>query len=62
MRRNKGRFCQARDVPKAFLGDVRQVDKNLHLVACLDESFAGICQAIADIRAGGKVEWDTVTE
>ena len=62
MRRDQRRFREARDIPKALFGDVREVDEDLHFVAGADELFTGRGQAVAGIGPAGKLERDAMAE
>src|SRR5690606_26365962 len=62
MRGDQGGVTQLDDVPEAAFADVREVDKDLELVAALDEPDSVGSQARCDVRGGGEREGHPVTE
>ena len=62
MRRDQRCLREARDVPKALFGDVREVDQDLHLVAGADKLFAVFGQAVAEIGVGGKLKGNAMAK
>jgi hypothetical protein len=62
MGRHQRRLRQPRHIPKTLLGDVRQVDQNLQVIAGADQPLAGRGETVAEIRPGREVKRHAMAE